>query len=273
LATTLMRVGFAGSAVAFSVKNCLFNVDGGEQAVMFNRFAGGVSDKIYGEGSHFMIPWFQYPTIFSIRTKPKDIQTETATKDMQTVNLTLRLLYKPNFEKLPLIFKSLGVNFDDRVLPSVGYEVMKSVIAQYDAEQLLTRREEVSREIRTQITDRCMAYDILLDDVSMTHVAFGTDFNKAVEDKQVAEQEAMRQQFVVAITEQEKLATVVRAEGEAEAAELVSSSLEKHGSDTISVKRIKTAKEIAVTLSKASNVMYLPGGGAGGPQMLLSVGK
>merc|ERR1719473_332212 len=241
-------VGVAG----MTASTCLFNVDGGEQAVMFNRFAAGgagVSEKVYGEGTHFMLPWFQNPTIYSIRTRPKDIQTTTGTKDMQQITLWVRLLFKPRPEKLPFIHQTLGTQYDTHVLPSVGQEVMKSVVAQYDAEQLLTLRGEVSREIRSQITERCAAYDILLDDVAITHLTFSKDYATAIEQKQIAEQEAQRQAFNVAKAEQEKLASIKLAEGEAEAADKMSRAFAKHGTGMLEVRRILAAREIAETLA------------------------
>jgi prohibitin 1 len=257
----------AGSVAMFG-NSCLFNVDGGEQAVMFNRF-GGISERMYNEGTHIKIPWFQTPSIYTIRTRAKDIQTTTGTKDLQNVTIWIRLLYKPHRERLFQIHKTLGSSYDERVLPSVGNEVMKSVIAQFDAEQLLTQRAEVSRQIRNEVVERCSSYDILLDDVSITHLAFGKEFSKAIEDKQVAEQDAQKQQFVVAKAEQENKAAVLRAEGEAEAATMISDALKKHGGGLIEVKRIDASREIAETLSKAGNVMYLPGGGT---NMLLNLG-
>merc|ERR1719392_25835 len=91
---------------------------------------------------------------------------------------------------------------------------------------------------------------------------------KAIEEKQVAEQDAERQKFVVAKSEQERLATVIRSEGEAEAAQMISEALKSHGSGLIEVRRIDAAKDIAESLSKSANVMYLPNG----QQMLLNVG-
>jgi prohibitin 1 len=254
--------------------NCIFNVEGGEQAVMINRFgtpfnAKGISEKMYNEGTHFKMPWFQKEEVYTIRTRAKDIPTTTPTKDLQTVTIWIRLLYKPDRERLFQIHKTLGNSYDERVLPSVGNEVMKSVVAQYDADHLLTQRDKVSREIRNQVTERCLAYDIVLDDVSITHLAFSKEYAKAIEDKQVAEQDAEKQKYVVARAEQERLATVVRAEGEAEAATMISTALKTHGGGMIEVKRIDAAREIAETLSKANNVMYLPGGGS---NMLLNLG-
>jgi prohibitin 1 len=66
------------------------------------------------------------------------IHSTTGTRDLQTVDLSLRLLYRPIEEKLPEILNNLGIDYDERVLPSIGNEVLKSVVAQYNADQLLT---------------------------------------------------------------------------------------------------------------------------------------
>merc|ERR1712125_272595 len=208
------------------------------------------------------------PKLYTIRVRPKLIQTTTGTKDLQTVTIHCRMLYKPDIEGLPVIHKTLGPDYDERVIPSVANEVMKATIAQYNAEQLLTLREQVSREIREAIVLRAKTFNILMDDVSITHLTYGKEFAKAIEEKQVAEQDAERQKFVVQKSEQERQATIIRSEGEAEAAKMISDALKEHGTGLIEVRRIDAAKEIADSLSKSPNVMYLPPN----QQMLLSVG-
>jgi len=263
--------GLAGGLATLGVipAFCLTNVDGGERAVMFNRFSG-VSEETKGEGTHFIIPWVMNPYIYDIRVRPKQIQSTTGTKDLQMVTIHCRMLFKPDVEKLPQIHKRLGPEYDERVLPSIGNEVVKAIIAQYNAEQLLTQRERVSKEIRDAIVLRAKDFNIQLEDVSMVHLNYGKEFAKAIEEKQVAEQEAERQKFVVQMAEQERQATVIRSEGEAEAASLISQALKEHGTGLIEVRRIDAAKEIAETLARSNNVMYLPGNGA---NMLLSMGK
>merc|ERR1712066_538823 len=183
------------------------------------------------------------------------------------VTIHVRMLFKPEIVGLPTIHKTIGEDYDERVLPSIGNEVMKATIAQYNAEQLLTLREQVSHEIREGIVKRASQFNILMDDVSITHLTYGKEFARAIEEKQVAEQDAERQKFIVARSEQERQATVVRSEGEAEAAKMISEALKTHGSGLIEVRRIDAAKEIADALSKSPNVMYLPQG----QQMLLNV--
>jgi prohibitin 1 len=232
-------------------------VEGGHRAVIFNRFTG-VEQRVVGEGTHLRIPWVQKPIIYDVRTRPRTITSVTGTKDLQMVNLTLRVLSKPDKQQLPRIYSRLGVDYDERVLPSIGNEVLKAIVAQYNAEQLLTQREKVSRQIRETLTARAKSFDIELDDVSMTHLTFGREFAQAIEQKQVAQQEAERSRYIVAIAEQERQAAITRAEGESEAAALVSQALQESGAGFIQLRRIEAAREIAETLSKAPNVVYLP---------------
>jgi len=157
------------------------------------------------------------------------------------------------------------------VLPSIGNEVLKAVVAQYNADQLLTMREKVSAQINDTLTQRAKNFHLILDDVSITHLTFGKDFTIAVEAKQVALQDAERSKFVVMKAEQEKKVSVIEAEGEAEAAQLISAALQKSGRGLIEVRRIDASKDIAETLAKSRNVTYLPSG-KGGNNMLLNIG-
>jgi prohibitin 1 len=93
-------------------------------------------------------------------------------------------------------------------------------------------------------------------------MTFGKEFTKAVEEKQIAQQEAERARFVVEKAEQERQANVIRAEGEAEAADTISKAVAKSGDGLIMIRRIETQKEIAQLLARNPNVSYLPGGSA-----------
>merc|ERR1712080_554021 len=110
-------------------------------------------------------------------------------KDLQNVNITLRILFRPRPSHLPNIYTTLGVDYDDRVLPSITNEVLKAVVAEFDAGELITQREIVSNRVTMDLTARAEQFGLILDDISITHLTFGREFTAAVEMKQVAQQE------------------------------------------------------------------------------------
>ena len=111
---------------------------------------------------------------------------------------------------------------------------------------------------------RAAEFNIELEDVSITHMTFGREFTKAVEKKQIAQQDAERSKYLVERAEQEKKAAIIRAEGEAESADVVSKALAKAGDGLLMIRRLEASKDIASTLANSPNITYLPNGGAGG---------
>lgn len=264
---TLGRAAVLLGSSAFLLDQCLYNVEPGHRALIFDRYRG-VVDEVYDEGTHFLIPYWQKPVIMDVRTTYTKMHTPSGTKDLQNVNLSLRVLYHPDVKNLPRLYRDLGTNYAERVLPGLSQEVLKSVVARYNADQLLALREKVSEEIRDELSKRCAGFDIILRDVSITHLAFSKEFARAIEDKQVAEQKMEKAKFLVMKAEQEKQAAVINGSADAEAAQLVSEAITAHGRGLIEVRRIETAVSVANTLAKAKGgVVYLPSN----QQMLLNV--
>ncbi|KAJ7556774.1 hypothetical protein O6H91_05G097500 [Diphasiastrum complanatum] len=212
----LTKVVLIGGAVVYGLANSLYNVEGGHRAIVFNRLVG-IKDK---------------------------------------VRITLRVLTRPMADHLPTIYRTLGRDYAEKVLPSIVHETLKAVVAQYNASQLITQREVVSREIWRVLNDRAVGFNIALDDVSITNLTFGKEFTAAIEAKQVAAQEAERAKFVVDKAEQDKRSAIIRAQGEAKSAQLIGDAISNNPA-FITLRKIEAGREIANTISNSSNKVFL----------------
>ncbi|KAJ9457323.1 Prohibitin-6 [Diplonema papillatum] len=250
-----MGLAMGGLLLAGAAYNALYTVQGGFRAIKFNMITG-LDPLTYGPGTHFKVPLLESPIIFDVRQQPISIQSSQGSRDLQVVNTTIRILFKSNENNLQKLYRQIGPNYQDVILPSIANEVLKSVIAQYNASELITKRPEVSRAITNQLSIRAMDFFIDIMDVSIVQMNFGKEYTAAVESKQIAQQMAERAKFMVEQAEQEKKGVTILAEGEAESARLIGQAV-KQNQSFLDLRRMEAAKEIATTLARSPNKVML----------------
>ncbi len=242
-------------AVSYGLYHSLFNVEGGHRAIVYNR-AVGIKETSYTEGTHVMIPWIERPIIYDVRSRAHQVSSTSGSKDLQMVNLSIRVLTRPDSNKLPQIYRELGTDFNERVLPSLIHDTLKSVVAQHNASELITKRENVSLQIRNMLIQRAKTFHMILDDVSITALTFGREYTAAIEAKQVAQQDAERAKFIVERARQDKKSAVIRADGEARSAKLIGEAISTNPA-FLTLRRIEAAREIAETMARSNNRVML----------------
>lgn len=248
-------LGGAGMAASQSI----VTIRPGQIGIVYNRIGGLSETRKCMEGMNFIIPWFQRTIVYDVKTRPQLINTQSGSKDLQMIQISLRVLFRPNPQRLTFIYRRLGTDYEERVLPSIVNEVTKAVVAKYNASELLTKREIVSREIIDILSKRAGDFEILLDDVSITHIAFSKEYTAAVEAKQVAQQESERAKYIVDKAIQEKKQIVIRAEGEAQSAQLIGNAI-KNNPAFLQLRQIEASKDVANIISGSANKVYLNSG-------------
>lgn len=200
-------------------------VNAGERGVLM-RF-GAVQEEILGEGIHLIVPIVNTVKNLSVRVQSQEISAEASSGDLQDVFTDVALNWHIIPEEANDIFQQIGdeTAIIDRIINPAVEEVLKAVMAQYTAEEIITKREEVKARVDKLLITRLKNYHVAVDDISLVHAHFSQLFGNAVEAKQVAKQEAMQAGFVAMKAVKEAEARVNLAKGEAEAQKIVDQTL------------------------------------------------
>ncbi|OGR69724.1 MAG: hypothetical protein A2089_00970 [Elusimicrobia bacterium GWD2_63_28] len=177
---------------------------------------GGIVDS-YSEGMHFKIPLVENITKFSIQIQRADIKTQAFSKDLQTMNSHLVVNHRIQKETVVSIFRNLGPNYVDNIVDPAVQEVFKAISARYSAERIISERNQLVEEINAEVKERLSKKEIVVTDISVTDLDFTDQFLKAVEDKQVAEQQAKMSEKLVEKAKRDAESQIAKSKGEAEA--------------------------------------------------------
>jgi regulator of protease activity HflC (stomatin/prohibitin superfamily) len=207
-------------------------VPAGHRAVLL-RF-GAVSGQL-DEGIHLIVPGMDSVVLMEVRTQKEESQASAASRDLQVVTTTLALNFRVDTGQVSKLYQSVGTEYVARIIDPAVQEAIKVVTAKYTAEDLIRERAKVKSEVEIEITRRLAAYNIIVNPggLSITNFDFSPEFNRAIEAKQVAQQDAEKQKYVLQRAELEKQTAIAKAEGEARAAELNAEALRVQGGSLV----------------------------------------
>jgi regulator of protease activity HflC (stomatin/prohibitin superfamily) len=211
-------------------------VDAGNRGILLHWNAVDLSAPPLDEGIHFLVPFQDDIVQIEVRTLKYDKDTRSASKDLQSVETTVTVNYHPNPERVHVLFKEIGLDYENRVIQPVIEETVKQVTANYNAEELITKRPLVKADIESAISERLTEFDVTTDAISITDFEFSSLFNKAIESKVEAEQNALRAENDLRRIEVEARqheasaigianANIAQANGEAEAIAIINQAL------------------------------------------------
>ena len=155
---------------------------------------GKVQDDVLQEGLNGKIPYIEKIVLIDCKTKKTEVTSESSTKDMQTVSVTIAVNYNVGKETANRLYKEVGLDYENIILSPAILESIKSVMAQYTAEELVTKRAEVSSKVREALFDKVDSRGISITDFNITNIDFSDAFNAAIEAKAVKQQEVVTAQ-------------------------------------------------------------------------------
>lgn len=149
---------------------------------------GKIVDSSLNEGINFKIPYIESIKKVNIKVQKSELTIESSTKDMQIINTTIAVNYRVDSNKASYLYKTVGNSYDETILQPAIKESIKTAIAQYNAEEITTKRAEVSVDCLNAIQKKVEKYGIIVEDFNLTDFSFSDEYTKAIEQKQVAEQ-------------------------------------------------------------------------------------
>lgn len=191
-------------------------VPAGHKGVQLNM--GAVTGTIYDEGINFKIPFIQSVEIIDTRVqKYESADNSSASKDLQTIVSSIAVNYRVDSSKVDQLYKNIGTNYENTVISPAISECIKSATSQYTAEELITKRGEVSELMKDTLQSKLDDKYILIDSFNVINFEFSEAFNTSIEEKQIAEQNALKAEYDLQRIKTEAEQTITEASGEAEA--------------------------------------------------------
>jgi len=248
----------AGVAVAIFLiitLNPVFIVGPGEVGVTFNRLSGKTAS--YAQGMHFRVPFVHGVSTFDVKTQRIDIVAYSASKDLQKVEVEIVINTHLLYEKVNDLFIKVGKDYVVKVIQPAVNECVKAASAQFPVEDIIVKRELLKQQIEDTLRVKLIVYNIVVENVNLVNIKFDPEFEKIVEQKQIEEQKIKTAEYVKQQAEQNKLATIARAEGDAKAQQLLRESVNDR---TIAYKWIDKwdGKLPETMLGSNSSILFTP---------------
>lgn len=177
--------------VLATVWSSFTTIGAGERGVVFSKF-GGVQERVLSEGWQFKIPFLESVIPIDVKIQKSETQASASSRDLQIVSSVIALNYHVDPSAVNRVYQDVGLAYEARIIAPAVQESVKAVTAQFTAEELITKRDQVSSRIKESLTARLGRRNIVVDEFSITDLDFSEVFAASIEAKQVAEQQALK---------------------------------------------------------------------------------
>lgn len=233
--------------------NCFSVVPTGNRGILV-KF-GAVQNQILNEGIHFVSPVVDVKKM-NVQIQKLEADAPSYSKDLQTVSAKIALNYRVNASEVQALYQTIGIDFQTRVIEPSIQEAVKASTAKFTASELISNRPMVREEIKHLLSDRLRASYIEVIDFSIVNFDFSDTYEKAIEEKQVAQQKALKAENDLKRIEVEAQQRVAQAKAEAEAIRIQAEAL-KQSQELVSLEAVKKWNGVLPQYMMGDSVPFL----------------
>lgn len=191
---------------------------------------GEVQQECYGEGLHLIFPFIQKFRTMDVKTQKNTLTTSVYTKDIQQARITYVINYNVQPDRVNKLFQEVGLDYVSKILTPVVEGTIKDIIGKWNAQDLIANREKATGEILIKLQKSLADNYINVTDFQMTEINYSSVFEKAIESKVTAEQEALRAKNKTVQVQEEARQRVIAAEAEAKSMAIRAQALNQNKS-------------------------------------------
>ena len=292
--------------VGISILNPFVTIDPGHRGVIFDKLRGGIQANTHGEGLHFRLPIFQDIVQIPVRSQKIVFVNKSnnqlaynktnsfagvrvteygsmfaASSDLQDVYVDAVVTYHLDKSRVANIYQEIGGDYESKKVIPKTIDAVKTFTAKYKVADILTKREEIKKLVFEHLTIEMAKDSIILEDINLTNFDFNAQFKAAIEQKQIEEQKAQKEEYVlrqieissqqkVKKAEAEKQAKILEGEGISEFNRLLETDI---SDEILEFKRLENAKTAIEKWNGSYPETYFGGGGEGSPVPLINLGR
>ena len=262
---------FGGAIIALLVLiafNCFIIINPGQAGVL--SILGEAKEPPLLEGLHFRPPFISFVDVYDVTVQKFEVPAESLTKDLQDLNARFAINFRLDPQEIVEIRRKQGTleNIVAKIIAPQTQESFKIAAALRNVEEAITKRNQLKEDFDNALSTRLEKYGIIVLDTSVVDLSFSTQFAKAVEEKQIAEQKARKAVYIASEAEQKALAEINRAKGKAEAQKLLAETLKAQGGQLVLQKEaIEAWREGGAQVPK---VLVISGDGSSSLPFLLN---
>ena len=215
------------------VFNCFIIINPGQAGVL--SILGEAKDPPLLEGLHFRPPFISFVDVYDVTVQKFEVPAESLTKDLQDLNARFAINFRLDPQEIVAIRRKQGTleNIVAKIIAPQTQESFKIAAALRNVEEAITQRNELKEDFDNALSSRLEKYGIIVLDTSVVDLSFSPQFAKAVEEKQIAEQQARKAVYIANEAEQKAQAEINRAKGKSEAQRLLAETLKAQGGQLV----------------------------------------